>query len=89
MLKFLVIDEFVARWKKDDDPNNFGRKIYGPDNIHRVELIETVVGNADRLYVVYPSMLKEEWVKAELDDVMKMRMESGESNHVIVSTFFC
>ena len=62
--------------------------MYGPDNVHCVELIETILDNAAGLYIIHPSMLNKEWVKAELDDVMKMLMESGETNHVLISIFF-
>ena len=60
MLKKLVVDAFTARWKNDDDPNDFGCTMFGPDNVHCVELIKTVVDNAACLYIVRPSMLKEE-----------------------------
>ena len=85
--KDLVADAFVAKWKKDDEPNDFGRKLFKPDNVHRVELIQIILDNMACLYIVHPSMLKEEWVKAELDDVMKMLMESGETNNVLISNF--
>ena len=55
----LVADAFLAKWKKDDDPNDFGRKMYGPDNVHRVELIETIFDNVAGLYIVHLSKLKE------------------------------
>ena len=85
MLKIFVIGAFVAMWKKDADPNDFGWKTFGPDNVHRLEYIETVVDNAAGLYIVHPSMMTTEWVKVELDDAMHTLMESGKRNHVLIT----
>ena len=35
-LQNVVAEAFVAKWKKDDDPDDFGRKMYGSDNVHPV-----------------------------------------------------
>ena len=59
-LKNLIIDVFEARWKKDADPNNFGRKFFGSENCHRVEYVETVVENAARYCITHRPMMKEE-----------------------------
>ena len=72
----------------DDDPNNFDEKMFGPDNVHQVEYIETVLANAADLYILHPSMMNEDWVKAELDDVMHTFMESGKRNHVLITIDF-
>ena len=77
ILKNLVIDGFTATWKTDDDPNNYGRKLVGPDYCYPVEHVETILDNAGRLYLTHPMMLKEEWVKDDLDPVMNKYMESG------------
>ena len=77
ILKNLVIDGFTATWKTDDDPNNYGRKLVGPDYCYPVEHVETILDNAGRLFLTHPMMFKEEWVKDDLDPVMKKYMESG------------
>ena len=71
------MDSFEAKWKIDHDPNKFGAKMFGPDNLHRVEYIETILDNAAGLYILLPSMMNMHWVKEELDDVMHTFMESG------------
>ena len=81
----MVVDAFVARWKKDDNPDDFGQKMYGSDNIQSIEIIQTILGNAGRLIIVHPTMLKEEYVKDESDEVMKTLMESGETYNVSIS----
>ena len=88
LLRNLIVDSFEAKWKMDDDPNDFGEKMFGPDNVHRVEYIETVLDNAAGLYILHPSMMKDDWVKAELDDVMHTFMESGKRNHVLITIDF-
>ena len=59
MLKNLIVDAFDARWKKDDGPNNHGRKLFGLENGHRVEYVQTIVENAERYYITHPSIMKE------------------------------
>ena len=46
ILKILVVGSFVAMWKKDADPNDFGCKMFGLDNVRFLEYIETVFDNA-------------------------------------------
>ena len=79
---------FEARWKKDADPNDLGRKMFDPENSHRMEYVETVVDNAARYYITHRSMMKEEWVKEDLDEVMQTMMESGEIKYVLVIICF-
>ena len=88
MLKQMVADAFVAMWRKDDNPDDFGQKMYGSDNVHPVEVIHTILNNASCLIIVHPSMLKEEWSKNELDKVTMTLMESGETYNVSISNFF-
>ena len=71
------MDSFDAKWRMDDDPNDFGAKLFGPDNVHRVEYIETILDNASGLYILHPLMMNMHWVKEELDNVMHTFMESG------------
>ena len=81
----MVADAFVAKWKKDDNPDDFGQNMYGSDNIQSIEIIQTILGNAGRLVIVHPTMLNEECVKNELDEVMKTFMESGKTYNLSVS----
>ena len=64
------MDSFVAKWKKDADPNDVGQKMFGPNNVRWLEYIETVLDNATGLYILHTSIMNEYWVKAELDNVM-------------------
>ena len=77
ILKNLLIDGFTATWKTDDNPNNYGRKLVGPDYCYPVEHVETILNNDGRLYLTHPLLLKEEWAKDDLDHIMKKYMESG------------
>ena len=81
----MVADAFVAKWKKDDNPDDFGQKMYGSDNVHPVGVIQNILDNTGCLIIVHPTMLKDEWAKNELDEVMKTRMESGDTYNVSIS----
>ena len=73
----LAIEGFTVTWKTDDDPNNYGRKLVGPDYCYPVEYVETILKNAGRLYLSHPLLLKEEWAKDDIDPIMKRYMKSG------------
>ena len=88
MLKNLIVDAFDARCQKDDDPNEYGRKLFGQDDFHRVEYVQTIVGNAGRYYITHPSTMEEEWAKQDIYPVMKKYMESGETTHVLTLVHF-
>ena len=79
---------FEGKWKKDKDLNDFGQKMFGPDNVHWVEYVETVLDNAAGLYILHKSMMNEDWVETELDDIMYTFMESGKRNHVLITIDF-
>ena len=83
ILNNLVVDAFDARRKKDDDPNDYGCKLFGPDDCHRVENFQTIDENAGSDYITHQSMMKEEWEKQDIVPVMKKYMEPGETTHVL------
>ena len=80
----MVVGAFVSMWRKDDDPDDFGQKMYGSDNAPRVKVIESILNNAGRLIIFRPTMLREKWAENELDKVMKTLMHSGETYHVSI-----
>ena len=79
MLKMLIVDAFVAKWKKDDDPNGSGRKMYGPDNVHSVELIETILDNAAHLEIVNQQKKVETITWFDSPDSMRIFITSSNS----------
>ena len=63
----MVVGAFVSMWRKDDNPDGFGQKMYGSDNAPRVKVIESILDNTGRLIILHPTMLREQWAENELD----------------------
>ena len=59
----MVADVFVAMWRKDDDPDDFGQQMYGSDNVPRVEFNQSILKNAGWLITLHPTILREPLVR--------------------------
>ena len=87
-MKEIVVEGFTATWKTDDDPNNYGRKLVGPDYCYPVEFVETILENTGRLYLSHPLLLKEEWALDGPDPIMKRYVDSGTHKFTLVHSVY-
>ena len=78
-LKKLVLGAFDANWK-GEDPDNFGKKVFGIDENLPFEYVDEYLGYVSCLYLTHSSMEKgQDWVKEDLHPVMARYRESGKN----------
>ena len=79
ILKKLVVGGYNARWKKGDDPNNFGEKIFDHDNLCPFEYVQEKLDYISCLFLSYTGLETHEWAKNDLHPIMHDYKESGKN----------
>ena len=78
-LRNLIVGAFNANWK-GEDPEDYGKKVFGHDENCPFEYVEEYLENFSCLYLSHPTMEKgQDWVKADLHPVMATYRDSGKN----------
>ena len=70
---------FNARWKKGDDPNNFGEKISNHDDLCSFEYAQEKLDSMSCLFLSHTALETHEWAKNDLHPIMHDYKESGKN----------
>ena len=71
---------FTALWKKGEDPDNCGEKVFDHDHLCRFEYAQEILDYMSCLYLSHTKLEKNQaWAKNDLHPVMHYYKESGKN----------